>query len=208
MKKTVKYLVWSLALAMAVAMFTGCAKAPTQELNDAQAAISAAAAAGATKYAVEQLKTVNDGIAAANAAIKEQEGKFFKNYDKAKEVLAKTKADADALKASIPARKEAAKNAATAAQNEAVAAVDGAKKLLAKAPKGKGTSSDLAAFKADLTGLDSALAEVSALITSEDFFPAADKANQVKAKAGEISAQIEAAMAKVAPKKAAAPAKK
>lgn len=197
MKKAMKFLTWSLALAMAAAFFTACAKAPTQELADAQAAISAAAAEGATKYAAEDLAKVNDGIAQANAAIKEQEGKFFKNYDKAKEILAKTKADADVLKASIPARKEAAKNAATAAQNEAVAAVDGAKKLLAKAPRGKGTSADLAAFKADLTGLDSALAEVTALMTSEDYIPAAEKANQIKAKAGEISAQIEAAMAKV-----------
>jgi len=208
MKKAAKYLVWSLALAMAAAFFTACAKAPTQELADATAAIAAAAQAGAEKYAVQELKTVNDQIGNAQAAIKEQEGKFFKNYDKAKEILAKTKADADALKASIPARKEAAKNAALAAQAEAVAAVKAAGELLKKAPKGKGGAADIAAFKADLAGLESALSEVAALIGTEDFIPAGDKAAGVKAKAAQISAQIEAAIAKVAPKKAPAPAKK
>jgi hypothetical protein len=197
MRKMMKVLVWSLALATAAALFTACAKAPTQELSDSQAAISAAAAAGASKYAAPELAALDGGIAAAQTEIKGQEGKFFKNYDKAKEILAKTKADADALKASIPARKEAARKAAVEAQNQAVTAVDGAKKLLAKAPKGKGTKADLAMLASDLSGLNAALAEVQALVTSEDFLPAADKANQVKAKAGEISAQIEAAMAKV-----------
>ncbi len=197
MKKIIKVLVWSLALATAAAFFTACAKAPTQELNDAQAAISAAAGAGASKYAAPELKALDDRIAAAQAEIKGQEGKFFKNYDKAKEILAKAKADADALKASIPARKEAARKAAIEAQNQAVTAVDGAKKLLAKAPKGKGTSSDLKMLASDLDGLKAALAEVQTLITSEDFIPAADKANQVKAKAAQIQSEIEAAMAKV-----------
>lgn len=197
MKKTVKYLAWALALSMAAAFFTACAKAPTEELAAAQAAITAAANEGATKYAVEDLKKVNDEVAAAQAAIKEQEGKFFKNYDKAKEIIAKAKADADALKASIPARKEAAKNAALAAQTAAAASVDNAKKLLAKAPRGKGSQADLAAFGADIKGLEAALAEVQALVGSEDFLPAAEKANDVKAKADQISAQIEAAMAKV-----------
>jgi predicted small lipoprotein YifL len=82
----------SLAL---VASLTACAKAPTEEINATKASVDAAVAEGAQQYTPEDYKMVTDGLAAANAEIKVQEEKFFKNFDKAKQMLAKTKADAD-----------------------------------------------------------------------------------------------------------------
>ena len=196
MKKFAKLVTLTAVLALAAGLFAGCAKAPTEELAAAKAAIEAAAAEGATKYAAAELQGINDTLASAEAEIKVQEDKFFKNYDKAKEILAKAKADAEALKAQVPALKQAAKDAAIAAQNAAVTAVADAEKLLAKAPKGKGSRADIEMYKNDLAGLKTALDGVAAQMASEDFIPAAAAAKDVAAKAGSIPPAIQAAIDK------------
>jgi hypothetical protein len=195
----------TLVLAMLVVL-TSCAKQPTQEMNDSKAGIDAVIADGGEKYAKEEVKALNDQLTSAMDEVKVQDGKFFKNYDKAKEILAKVKASADALKAEIPARKEKAKNDAIAALDAAKTAVSEAKALLAKAPKGKGTKADIEAMRADVAGIEAALTETQGMIDSEDYMGAADKANGAKAKATEVAGQITAAMEKAKPApKAAAP---
>ena len=185
----------TLVLAMLVVL-TSCAKQPTQEMNDSKAGIDAVIADGGEKYAKEEVKALNDELTAANDEIKVQDGKFFKNYDKAKEILAKVKASADALKAEIPARKEKAKNDAIAALDAAKIAVSDANALLAKAPKGKGTKADIEAMRADVAGIEAALTEAQGMIDSEDYVGAADKANGAKAKATEVADMISQAIAK------------
>ncbi|MBI5739826.1 MAG: DUF4398 domain-containing protein [Nitrospirae bacterium] len=192
-------LTFTVALAMLVVL-TSCAKQPTQEMNDSKAAIDAVIADGGDKYASEEVKQMNDALTAALDEVKVQDGKFFKNYDKAKEMLAKVKGDADALKAEIPARKEKAKNDAIAALETAKTAVTDAKTMLGKAPRGKGSKADIEAMRADIAGLEASLAEVQGQIDSEDFFGALDKANGIKDKAAEVSGQITAALEKKAGK--------
>lgn len=200
MKHLSKYFAVALAVFAMMVMLTACAKAPTQDIDDAKASIDAAIAEGGEKYATDDVKTLNDQLTAAQDEIKTQEGKFFKNYDKAKEILAKVKADADALKTDMPARKEKAKNNAMAALDAAKTAVADTKKLLAKAPRGKGTMADIEALKADIAGLEESLKEVDALMTSEDYVAASDKANGIKDKAGEVANQINQALEKVGKK--------
>lgn len=192
-----KKLLLSLTVALAMlVVLTSCAKQPTQEMNDTKAAIDAVIADGGEKYAKEDVKSLNDQLTAALDEVKVQDGKFFKNYDKAKEMLAKVKGSADSLKAEIPARKEKAKNDAMAALEAAKTAVGDAKTMLGKAPKGKGTKADIEAMRADIAGLEASLAEVQSLIDGEDYFAALDKANGAKDKAAEVSNQITAAMEK------------
>ena len=189
------YLVLAVAF---VFMIAGCSSPPAQELDGAKASIKDAAGAGAEKYAPEDLKKLNDQVVAANDEIKAQEGKWFKSYDKAKEMLAKAKADADALKPTLAAKKEDAKKNATAAQEAAKAAVDEAKNLLAKAPVGKESRADIEAMKADVKGLEDGLTEVQSLVTSEDYKTATDKAKVISEKAAGVSDQVKQAMEKVA----------
>lgn len=184
-----------------VAMAAGCAKQPTQETEAAKSAVAAFTAEGADKYSAEDLKVLNDQLAAANDEIKSQEGKFMKNYDKAKEVLAKIKENADKLKAELPAKKEKAKNAAVEAQGAAKSAIEEAKALLANAPKGKGSKQDIEALNADVAGLEQSLNEVQGLIDGGDFAGATAKAAPIKDKAAEVSGQIKAALEKVGKKK-------
>jgi len=191
-----------LALVMVtVFVLVGCAKQPTEELNAAKASIDAVVAEGAQKFAAEDAKKLNDSMQAAQDEIKTQEGKTFKNYDKAKELLAKVKADAETLKAGLAAKKEEAKKNAVAAEEAAKASLAEAKALLAKAPKGKDSKADIEALKADLKGVEDSLAEIKAATDSEDYKVAIEKSNAAKDKAAAISEQIKQAMAKVGAKK-------
>jgi len=176
----------------------GCGKQPVEDITAAKSAVEALVAEGADKYATEELKFANDDLSAAMAEVKAQDEKTFKNYDKAKELLAKAKTTAETAKADVPAKKEQAKVAAIAAQEAAKIAVDEATSLLAKAPKGKGTQADIEAMKADVAGLEQSLTEVQSLIDGGDYNAATEKANPIKDKAAELSAQITEAMAKVA----------
>ena len=200
MKHLSKYLVVALALTLMV-MLAACAKQPTQEMDAAKAAVDSAIAAGGDKYAKEEVKGLNDELTAATDEIKVQDGKFFKNYDKATEILAKVKANADTLTTEIPAKKEKAKTDAQAAIDAAKTAVNDAKALLAKAPRGKGTKADIEALRADVAGLEASITEAEGLMGTEDYMAASDKANGVKDKAAEVSSQITAAIEKVKGKK-------
>lgn len=194
MKKFSKFLVLGI---FAVSLFTSCAKQPTQAIDAAKAAIEAASSGGAAVYAADELKKLNDDMQAAMDEVNTQGKKFFKKFGSAKEMLAKVQADADALKATIPAKIEAAKNAALQAQTEAKATLDEAKALLEKAPMGKGTKADIMAMKADLAGLETSFAEIQTSIDSADYFGASAKAATIKEKATVISDQVKAAIEKV-----------
>jgi len=198
MKKTLKFLALSM---VTIFLLVGCAKPPTEEINAAKASVDAVVAEGAQKFAAEDAKKLNDSMQAAQDEIKVQEGKTFKDFAKAKEILAKVKADAETLKAGLAAKKEEAKKNAAAAQEAAKASVADAKALLAKAPKGKGSKADIEALKADLKGIEDSLAEIKTANDAEDYNVAIEKSNAVKDKAAAISDQIKKAMEKVGTKK-------
>jgi len=192
-----KYLVLIMA---AIFLFSACAKEPTEDINAAKTAVSAAKSEDAEKYLPEEVKNVNYAMQAAEDEIKLQNDKTFKDYTKAKELLAKAKADADALKVNLEAKKEEAKNNATAAQEAAKTSIEEAKGLLDQAPKGKGSMADIEAFKADLKGMEDSLIEVQTAIDSADYNTAIEKATAIKDKATGISDQVKTAMEKVGQK--------
>lgn len=186
---------------VAAFVFSACGMKPTKAVDDAKATIEGLAKEGADKYAPEEFKKLNDSLTAALDEIKGQEGKLFKKFGKATELLAQVKTDAEALKAALPAKIEAAKNAAMALQTEAQAALKDAEALLKKAPMGKGTKADIEAFKADLKGLNDAFPQIQTALDAKDYVGAADQAKAIKDKAMSIVEQINAAIAKVKGKK-------
>ena len=195
-----KLLVVLASLAL-VASLTACAKAPTEEINATKAAVDAAVAEGAQQYTPEDYKMVADGLAAANAEIKVQEEKFFKNFDKASQILAKTKADAVALKGKVAARKEELKKAAIATMAQANTELVAAKELLAKAPKGKGSKAEIEAMTTDLAGVEAMIPEVEPLIAKGDFIGANEKANASLARITAVKTEVQAAIDAKAGKK-------
>jgi hypothetical protein len=200
MKRLLKYFTYGLLVMFILA---GCAKQPTEDINAAQKAVEAAKAAGGEKYIPEDTKKVDDNLAAALNEIKAQDSKFAlsKNYDKAKQMLAQVKADAEKVKTDVPSKKEEAKKNALAGQEAARASVKEAKALLAKAPMGKGTRADIEALKGDIKGLEDSVPELQQLIDKEDYVVAMDKAKAIKEKADGVSNQIKEDMQKVKGKK-------
>jgi len=191
MKSVLRYSI--LGLVLVLIFVVGCSKPPTEELNSAKSAVDAVAPE-ASKYVAEDVKKLNDDLQAAQNEID------AKNYKKAKEILIKVKADADTLKATLPQKKEQAKNNAITAQDAAKTAVADAKALLTKAPKGKGSRADIEAMKADIKGLEESLPELQNLIDAEDYAVATEKANAIKEKAATVSDQINQALEKIGAK--------
>ena len=187
-----------LTLALVVVFaFTSCAKQPVQLMDGAKAAIQGVVDAKGGVYAKDELAKLNGDLQAAMDEVTATSKKFFKKFGPAKEMLTKVQADADAVKALIPARIAEAKDAAGTAVIEAKTAWEEAKALLEKAPKGKGTKADIEAMKPALAGLETATADVEAAVAAEDYFGAKDKAMVIKEKATAISEQVKAAIAKV-----------
>ncbi len=184
-------------VAVAALVFSACGSKPTKLIDDAKANLEALAQEGADKYAPEEYKKLNDNLTAALDEVKGQDGKMFKKFGKAVELLNQVNTDAAALKTELPAKIEAAKNAALALQTEAQTAVTEAEALLKKAPMGKGSKADIEAFKADLKGLTESLPQIQTALDAKDYIGAADQAKAIKDKAMSIVEQINAAIAKV-----------
>jgi hypothetical protein len=191
----------NLVLVLAIAVVLSACKAPTQQINDVKAAIENVKNAGADKYAADDLKKLNADLTAALDEVAAQEKKFFKKFGTAKEMLTKLAGDVEALKTALPAKIEAAKNAAIQLQGEAKTAIDQAKALLAKAPTGKGTKKDIDAMKEDLKGAETAFLDIQKALDAKDYIAAANTAKSVKDKAVAISDQVKAAIEKVTGKK-------
>jgi TonB family protein len=118
----------TIALGLAITV-TSCASPPDADVDAAKAALDRAASERAGQYAPESLKAAQDAQAAVDAELKAQEGKWFKSYDKTKELAVATKAAGDKAVADAVAGKERAD--AIAAKEKAAAAARAKAKLAA-----------------------------------------------------------------------------
>jgi len=185
-----------LAVLVAAFVLIGCAKPPTEEMNATKASVDALMAAGAETYTPELAAEVKGEFDAAMAEVKLQDEKTFKSYGKAKEMLAAVKTKAEGSVATVEAKKEETKQQAMTAQQAAQAAVTEAAALVKKAPRGKGTTEDIEALKADVAGLEESLPEVQQMLDAGDYMAALEKATSIEQKAKEVSEQITAAIEK------------
>jgi hypothetical protein len=201
----VRFVVAGLLVAVLV---VGCGSKPEKEIQETTNAVNTVSQEGLGKYAPDDEKKLKDAMAAVQDEIKVQEGKTFKSFDKTKQMLADVKKMAEDMKAGLPAKKEQAKQNATTALDGAKAAVADAKKVLSKAPKGKGSAADIEALRGDLKGAEDSLAEAQALVDKEDYAAAVSKANAIKEKAEGVTKQVNEALEKAQGAKGKAPVKK
>ncbi|MFB3903454.1 MAG: hypothetical protein ACE15E_08375 [Acidobacteriota bacterium] len=185
-------------LLVAVLSLTGCASKPDQEIAAAQQALEAARTAEADLYSAEAYQAASDVLKAAEAeiAVQDQKSSFSRNYDKAKELLAQAKTQADTAASTAGANKEQVKTEAQTAQTEAQAALDAAKEALAKAPKGKGTKADLDALQGDLTAAEASFNEAKTSLDNGNFMDARNQFRAVKEKADAVAGDIQQATQK------------
>ena len=83
-----------LACGLAV-MVAGCGAPPAADVDAARASVEKATASGASQYAPEALKAAQDAQAALETELKAQDEKWFKSYDKAKDLAESAKAAGD-----------------------------------------------------------------------------------------------------------------
>jgi len=191
---------------VALALLAGCAKAPTEKVNAAEAAVNDAKAAGAPTYLAEDYAKVEGMLVSAKQEISEQDAKmaFLRDYGKAEQLLASAQTEAARVTAEAAKKKEEAKQVALQAQAAAAESVKKAQDLVAKAPVGKDRAA-VQAIKADAQGLEMSLNEVKAAIDGGDYQGAQAKAKAIQEKSDLLVNEVEAALAKVGKGK---PAKK
>ena len=182
--------------AVVMILAVGCAKPPQEDISAAQAEMDKARQAQAETWAANEYRGANEAMNAAQAEINAQNEKWFKNYDKAKELLATAKTDAAKASEAAAANKAQAKSDAEAAMSAADTALGTAEADLKVAPVTKDSKADLELFKNDLATLRSTLDAAKASFASEDYKKALESANSVKDQATSIATQLEAAKAK------------
>lgn len=172
-------------------LLAGCQQAPTGELSTAENALEEARAAGADKYAPDEFNQAQNTFNDAANEITAQ-GKGFaltRSYSKAQGLLKDTQAKAQAAQTAAKDNKEKVKREVETLTTETEAAIQTAKAALQKAPRGKDTQADLAALTA-------AVAEARDLYAKEDYLGAKASLTTSKAKADEITGEVQSAMAK------------
>lgn len=193
-----KRLVAGLLALMALGI-AACSKAPEQAILAGSAAMDEATAAGAETYAPDALQKAQDLMNQADAEKKTQDEKFvlFRSYKDSEGLYNQAAAEFASAKQAAEAGKEQARVDATAAIDGAKAAVAAAREALAGAPKSKDSKADLDLWANDLNTYDATIVEAEGAMTTEDYLGAKAQADSVTAKAGEISASIQAAIEKV-----------
>src|SRR5574339_929010 len=111
----------------------GCAQPPAEQLTAAEQAVKDAQQSGAATYVANDYAKVEGLLAAMKSEVAEQDAKFalFRDYGKAEQLAATTKAEAERVKADAAKKLEEAKFAASQAQQAAQAAVASAQELVA-----------------------------------------------------------------------------
>ncbi len=98
-----------------------CASPPAADVEAAKAALDKANAERASQYAAASAKAAQEALASLEAELKVQEDKWFKSYDKTKELAAAAKAAGDKASAEAVAAKQKADAAAARAAARAKA---------------------------------------------------------------------------------------
>lgn len=185
----------AIPLVVGLTVAVACAKPPQAEINAAQTALQSARAADAAEYAPEALTVAEDAAAALDAEIQAQQGKFalFRSYDEAKTKAAAAVQSAQTAAENASAAKEQARVDAANLIAQVTAQLSETSDMLAAAPTGKGTATDIAALKVDLQTAGTTLQEAEAAQTAGDYKEAQAKATAAMNSITSVRQAVEAA---------------
>jgi hypothetical protein len=179
-----------------VAIITSCAKPPQTEIDAANAAADSVKAMGADVYVPDAYNAMQDSLKAAMESIEAQKSKLFKKYTIAKEKLVAITAMAKDVQAKNEARKIEIKAEIDLlkAATDSINSVN--KKLVAKAPKGKGENMAIMNIKSDISNVDAAVSEAAKLVEQGDLLGAQNKLQAAKEKAVTVNTDLSKAVKK------------
>ncbi len=186
------------AVLSAWVLTAGCAQPPADQINAAESAVKDAQHSGAATYVANDYAKVEGLLAAMKQEVAEQDAKFalLRDYGKAEQLAATTKAEAERVKADAAKKMEEAKFAATQAQQAAQAAVKSTLELVSRAPAGKDRAA-LESIKTDAEALRASLNDVQMMLDKSDYLGAQTKAKAIQEKAEAVSHEIQTALAKI-----------
>lgn len=191
-----KFLLSLSALAIALFVFSGCAKVPQAEIDNANVAIEAAKTAQADVYVPEAFAALQDSMNVAVTSIEAKKSKLFKSYKNEKAQLINVVAISEDVKAKTEARINELKAEIQQTLTDITTIVEENKTLISQAPKGKGGSTVLMAIKAEIATIETSAAEVQAAVGTESFIATLDKAKAVKEQASNINNELKAVIEK------------
>jgi hypothetical protein len=186
------------AVLSAWVLAAGCAQPPADQINAAEQAVKDAQQSGAATYAANDYAKVEGLLTAMKQEVADQDAKFalLRDYGKAEQLAATTKAEAERVKADASKKMEEAKFAATQAQHGAEAAVQSTLELVSRAPAGKDRAA-LESIKTDAQALKASLTDVQLMLDKSDYLGAQTKAKAIREKAEAVSHEIQTALAKI-----------
>jgi hypothetical protein len=186
------------AVLSAWVLAAGCAQPPADQINAAEQAVKDAQQSGAATYAANDYAKVEGLLTAMKQEVADQDAKFalLRDYGKAEQLAATTKAEAERVKADASKKMEEAKFAATQAQHGAEAAVQSTLELVSRAPAGKDRAA-LESIKTDAQALKASLNDVQLMLDKSDYLGAQTKAKAIREKAEAVSHEIQTALAKI-----------
>lgn len=192
-----KTLLSSLGIVMLLFVM-GCKEPPTQLLADADAAMQAAQTAEANRYAADLFNAAKDSLSAAQAEVEQQNSKFalMRNYDRAAALLNSAVAAFNSAKDAAATNKETVKAEAEALIAQVTTKIEDAKKLMAKAPKGKEGKAALEMIQGDINAVESGLSEAQTALSGGDFLTARDKVQAAASKIDSVIGELESAIGK------------
>ena len=184
-----------LALAVTSLTLSACSKPPTVEMEAADAAMAAAVSAGAEEYASASMASARDLQAelTAELGIQADKSALTRSYDHATDLAIQLKAAADQTATEAASTKEQVRQEPTALLAEVKLALTEVQGMLATAPRGKGSATDLAAFQADLDSAAVTLAEGETAIAEGRYLDAKTKVLAVQSSTQSVKSAIETA---------------
>jgi len=184
------------AAILMVAFLASCGKVPQAQIDATNAAIEAAKAAEVNVYLPDEFAKVQDAMNAVLADVETQKSKLFKKFGDAKLKLDEVTNMANQAAAGVAAKKEEVKNQTQTLLNDIKTVVEENTRLIPKLPRGKEGAQVIEQIKADLSSVESAVAEAQDLFNKGSFMDSMNKIKSAKAKADGLNSEIKEALTK------------
>lgn len=183
-------------MAFALLIFSGCAKVPQMEIDNAKAAIEAVRASGVEVYVADAYGALNDSMNVALESITAKNSKMFKNFKNETAQLVAVVSQAAAVQAAGDEKISQLKAEIEKVVGAITTKIEESKNLVSQAPKGKEGNTALMAIKADIASVETSLNELKAVVGTENYMQSLNKIKAVDTQISNIKSELETVIEK------------
>jgi hypothetical protein len=187
----------AIATVAVAALMASCAKVPQEALDAAKAALDSAKTVQTDVYFPAEFAALNDSLTVMLQNIETQKSKSAKDFKAIKAAAEGISLKAAELTGNVEAKKAEVKAEAETMMAGAKTALDEAKALLLKAPKGKEGKAVVEEMKNELTVIETSLTDAQTLFDGgTNYVEVVDKVKAATESINGIVAELKAAMDK------------